>query len=280
MFVNIAVIPNPGKDRFLTVSRSAVKILQALGCSVFSPEADMGCGVQVCPTREALEICDFAVTVGGDGTILHIARDAAILKKPIVGINLGRVGFLAEIETHQLSLLNALPERRFIIEKRMMLSCEVLRKGETVFSTFALNDAVLSKGAVSRMIEFDVYSDDQSLHSYRADGIVFASPTGSTAYSLSAGGPVVDPRINCIVLTPVCVHSLFAARSVIFSENSALNIQIKTTDDTPAFLTADGMDNFPLEREDTVVVRRSEYDLDLIRLKQDSFYSVLSNKIK
>lgn len=279
-FLKIAIIPNTDKDSGLNVSREAAEFLLENGCTVCSCQEGVHPSVQVLSVEESVKKSDIVITVGGDGTILHTARIAAVHRKPILGINLGRVGFMAEVEPHELYLLKALTEGAFVTEKRMMLSCEVLRDGASVFSTFSLNDAAIAKGSVARMIEFDVFSDDETIHSYRADGIVFASPTGSTAYSLSAGGPVVDPKINCIVATPVCVHSFFAARSVIFSENSSLNIKMNTSEDTPAFLTADGIDNFSLRNGDIVNIRRSEHDLDLIRLKKGSFYSVLSKKIK
>ena len=280
MFLKVAVIPNKSKDSDLIVSRNVSDILSQNGCTVFSTEEMTPFSSAVFSAEEAIQRSDIAVTVGGDGTILHVARIASVYETPILGINLGRVGFMAEIESSELSKLKSLTDKSYSVEKRMMVSCEVFRKGTSVFSTFALNDAVISKGALSRMIEFDVYSGEESVHAYRADGIVFSSPTGSTAYSLSAGGPIVDPAINCIILTPVCVHSLFAARSVIFRENTLLQIKMKTSDDTPAFLTADGIDNFPLEKDDIVEISRSAHCLDLIRLKNDSFYSVLAKKIK
>ena len=277
--MKVAVIPNQNKDSDLTVTRSAVSFLLSLGAEIYS-DTPVNEKAVFADTETCVKAADIVLTVGGDGTILHTARFSAAGKKPTLGINMGKVGFMADVEPCELDLLAHLFSGDYTTENRMLLSCDVVRGGDTIFSSLALNDVVISKGTVSRMIEFDILSDGNFIHSYHADGVIFATPTGSTAYSLSAGGPIVSPDLNCILATPVCVHSIKAARPVIFNDNAAISVKINTLNDNPAFVTSDGIENFRLEHNDTVYIRKSELTFQLIRIKKESFYTILSKKIQ
>ncbi len=218
-----------------------------------------------------LDEADFCVAIGGDGTIIHVAKHAVSKNKPVIGVNLGRLGFLSAIEPKELNLLKKLKDGDYITEERMMLS--VVHNEKTYF---ALNDAVLSKGALSKMIDLDVSCNGSSVGSYRADGIVFSTPTGSTAYNLSAGGPVIDASVECIAMTPVAPHSAFS-RSIIFNADS--KISVTPSSEREVFLTVDGEEGIPVNFDDKVDIYKSDKKLKLINFSGKGFYQVLCDKL-
>lgn len=235
------------------------------------------CGILFGEFFSLLEQADYCVAVGGDGTIIHMAKHAAMADKPVLGINLGRLGFLATMEMDQLNLLEKLFSGDYDIEERMMLKVTLQRENETR-SWLALNDAVVSKGSLSRMIEFSISNRDKPVGAYRADGIIAATPTGSTAYSLSAGGPIIDPRISCIALTPISSHSLFS-RSIMFREDSKLYLSPSGTDEQKMYLTVDGEQSVPIFRTDVLTIEKSELPVKLINLTGKAFYEVINEKL-
>lgn len=275
----IALIPNTEKDIDLIVSKQAALILSSLNVNLISTVANIDPCVKICNYNEAIENSDIIISIGGDGTILQIAHQAALKGKPILGINMGKVGYMAEIEPNELSILQKLVDGDYKIEKRMMLNAEVIREEKVYFSGYALNDAVISHGVISRMIDVELYNDDHFLYSYHADGIIFSTPTGSTAYSLSAGGPIVEPGLDCIISTPICVHSL-VSRSFVFSDKSNLYINIKTDNNNSPYVIMDGFINCKLQKFDVVKIQKAKIFTSLIRLKSDSFYDILAKKIK
>lgn len=220
-----------------------------------------------------------AITVGGDGTIIHNARHAAENNIPIVGVNCGRLGFAAELEPSEIKTLLRLLDDDYRINKRMVIDVTVVKKNET--KTYScINDAVISRGQLSRIIDMYLYVDGERTTHYRADGLIFATPTGSTAYSLSAGGPVVEPCMDCVVLTPICPHSL-ADRTVIFNGNSVLSVSAESyTDNNKSYLTIDGQIVVPLTSEDRVIIKKSDYVLKMISFKNRNFYRQVSEKLK
>ncbi len=220
---------------------------------------------------------DVVVAIGGDGTIIHTAKRAARYYRPVLGINAGRLGFMAGLETNELDGLSALIEGRYTIEHRMLLDVTVNSAGEERRYT-AMNEAVVSRGSLSRLVDLEVANHGETVTTYRADGVIAATPTGSTAYSLSAGGPIVDPAVNCMLLTPVCPHSLFS-RSYIFQQDAQLSIRPLLPDGRRVFLTVDGEEGTELADGDTLSVSRCSTDARLIKLKQTSFYDVLNQKL-
>ena len=238
--------------------------------------ADCG-GIRCGEFFALLEEADLCVAVGGDGTIIHMAKHAARAGKPTLGINLGRLGFLAALERDQLSLLDQLLTGDYRIEERMMLEI-TLERGEERLHFQALNDAVISKGALSRMIEVEVSNQGRPVGVYRADGIIAATPTGSTAYALSAGGPIIDPCLSCIALTPISAQSLFS-RSILFDAASRIVIQPAGGENQEIFLTVDGEEGIPIQPGDRLVIEKSPLAVRLLNLTGKAFYEVLNEKL-
>ncbi len=221
--------------------------------------------------------CDIVITIGGDGTIIHKAKHAARFSKPILGINLGKIGFVAGLEPTEIDKLEQLIKGKYTVEKRMML-CVNVKKGETTRKFYALNDVVITKGVYSGLVNLNVTLNNDEITKYVADGIILATPTGSTAYSLSAGGPVIEPSMKCILLTPICQHSMFS-RPVIFGENSKINIKAKTREKDESVLSIDGGRPIIISDRDLVSVEAAKMTVSLIKLKNQNFYKVLNSKL-
>lgn len=222
---------------------------------------------------------DILIVLGGDGSILEAARRASQRETPILGINLGRLGYMAELEMGDLALLDKLVDGTYTLEQRSMLRVELLNAGGELRSfCYALNDAVISNGSVSRLVDVELSEGGNEVATYRADGLIVATPTGSTAYSMSAGGAVVDPRVSCICVTPICPHSLLA-RPLIFSDQSVLEIRNICAREKMLYLTVDGRINFELYRNQVVRITKSNIQTGLIRLKPCGFYQKLRQKM-
>lgn len=222
---------------------------------------------------------DFIIVLGGDGSILGAARYCISSGIPILGINLGRLGYMAEVETDELPELEKLFDGRFSVEERSMIDVSVLKKGkQMIFRASALNDAVISGGSAAKMVDLELSASGRNIGSYHADGLIFSTPTGSTAYSMSAGGPVIDPKMKCICVTPICSHSL-TAKPIVFSEDTVLEAKNICEREKRLFLTLDGKVGFEIYRGDTVKIRESEAKTRLVRLKEQSFCNTLRTKM-
>ena len=231
------------------------------------------------PLESVYAEADILIVLGGDGTILEAARRSAQRGTPILGINLGRLGYMAELEMSELDQLSRLFDGDYRIDVRSMLRVELYSAGGDLRSfCYALNDAVISNGSVSRMIELELSESGNPVANYRADGLIIATPTGSTAYSMSAGGTVVDPRVPCFCVTPICPHS-FGARPLIFSDDTTLQVRNVCVREKMLYLTVDGRINFELYRNQTVRVTKSSMQTRLIRLKNCGFYRKLRQKM-
>lgn len=222
--------------------------------------------------------CDFLVVLGGDGSLIGVAREFAKFEKPILGINFGRLGYLVELEKDDASKAKCLFDGNFRLENRIMLEAKVIRNNETVFSGTALNDAVITKGALSKMIHFKMYADSQEVNSYHADGMVVATPTGSTAYSMSAGGPVVAPELEVLVLTPICSHSL-TSKPIVVSDKQTIRLDAEFRLDEEVVLTLDGQECFRLIAGDSVEITKSVHKTQLVRITERSFFYNLQQKL-
>lgn len=223
------------------------------------------------------EECDVVITVGGDGTIIHAGKHAAQAEKPILGINFGRVGFVAAMEPNELDKLDKLLTKDYICEKRMLLNVKIYQNGSITERT-AINDAVVSGGSLSRIVDLHVLLNDKTVCDYRADGIIVSTPTGSTAYSLSAGGPVIRPDLNCILLTPICPHTLFS-RSLIFGDDDKVTIEVAHDEDEQVYLTIDGQSSFKLQSGDKIEVEKYSKSVLFIKMEDKNFYTVLNDKL-
>ncbi|MEG2429228.1 MAG: NAD(+)/NADH kinase, partial [Oscillospiraceae bacterium] len=211
--MNALIIPNQEKNDVNIYAKKVAEVLKNIGITpMFSDEfAEIfaECDTIIGDFNEIIKNADIIIALGGDGTILHCAKQAIKYDIPILGINVGRLGFMAGLEVSELELLKNLVNRNYRVEKRMMLKC--IHKSQGIINEYiALNDIVLSNGKVSKIIDLQVYANDNKVGNFRADGLIFATPTGSTAYTLSAGGPIIEPEIECISMTPICPHSLIA----------------------------------------------------------------------
>lgn len=231
------------------------------------------------PEIKFTEKVDLIITLGGDGTLLGAARSLAGTGIPILGVNLGHLGFLTDLEMADLfPCLDRLLQGDYIIEKRMMLAAEVRREGASVASFYALNDVVITKGPLSRIIRLETYVGDEYLATYRADGIIVASPTGSTAYSLSAGGPIARPDLGVMIVTPICPHTLYA-RPFILADHEVIRIVMKS-ESSDVMVTIDGQIGFPLKRKDQILVKKADVYTNLVRVRNRSFFEVLRIKLR
>ena len=277
--MKIAVIPNLNKRDAEAYTARIVSLLRQCGAEVLmhvSLAGDYGGTVACVSHEEMVARCDVVIAVGGDGTIIHTARHASRADKPILGVNLGRLGFLAGVERDELHLLRRLFDGSYTVRRHMMLDVTVLgAAGEKTYC--ALNDAVVS-GAQSKIFDFGLSVDGSETYRFRADGLILATPTGSTAYSLSAGGPVLDPQMDCILFTPICPHSLFN-RSTVFSADKRLTVSADSEYSGDVFLTVDGDDPIRIARSDTISVRRSERVTLLIKMDDRNFYDIVNRKI-
>ncbi len=221
--------------------------------------------------------CDAVLALGGDGTILHCAKRAAAFGKPVLGINSGRLGFMAGLERNELDQLDRLLTGEYTVEHRMLLDVSVCSAaGKTHYR--ALNEAVISRGALSRMMEVQVENHGKPVAAYEADGVIVATPTGSTAYSLSAGGPMVDPAIRCVLLTPICPHSLHA-RPYILGDDAEVTLKINQRPGVAVFVTVDGEEAIPVPEDGVVCIKRSQTEVSLIRMNERSFCEILNQKL-
>ncbi len=277
--MKIAIIVNKDKAHAVEIAEKAVRVLSRPGVELMSCNDSPVTGAAVRGSaEEVICACDIAVTVGGDGTIIHNAKFAALYNKPLLGINLGRVGFVANIEPDELDELEKLLTGDYRIQRRMLLDIAVEKDGEERRFT-AVNEAVLHRDSLSNMIEISVSLDGERIITYRADGMLFSTPTGSTAYSFSAGGPVIEPDMRCILLTPVCPHAL-SSRQVVFGENAVLGAEVHPAFTLKCYLTVDGQNYIPISSDDKITVRRSAQELQLIILKEKNFYTLLNEKLK
>ena len=280
--MKIALMPNLSKkDAQFHVTR-IIKTLGEYGAQVLmdKPMEEFFGGLSVLffeDFSKMIKECDVLLAVGGDGTIIHAAKFVASENKPILGINLGRLGFVAGLEMNELHSLRDLVNGNYTIDERMMLSVTYQQDGRT-YTKDVVNEAVLSRGALSKIVDFTIYSQDTVLGQYRADGLILATPTGSTAYSLSAGGPIMDPSMDCILLTPVCPHSL-DSRTVVFRGDTTLTVTGCSQYDSDVFLTLDGEDAVQIFEGERVSVARSPRRVRMIKLKQNPFLQVVKAKI-
>jgi NAD+ kinase len=221
---------------------------------------------------------EFALVLGGDGTLLSAARSIAPAGIPILAVNLGSLGFLTEVPLDDLfQTLESVDAGDCPIEPRSVLECRLLREDCCRETYFALNDLVVNKSAIARLVGFDLFIDDSFVLQYKADGVIVATPTGSTAYSLAAGGPVLMPAVDAFVITPVCPHSL-THRPLVVRDSVEVKIVVKS-DEEQAFLTIDGQLGIPVQREDQIYCRKAKHSVKLFRMRK-AFFDVLRNKLK
>jgi len=274
--MTIAVLPNIDKRGCSETLEKIGVYLKEIGIKALVPENICCPNFEPTPENEIFEKADFIVTIGGDGTIIRYSKRAAEYKKPILGINAGRMGYLANIEQSEYKLLSKLLTGEYSIEKRMLLDVSVSDESGNKNVYRAFNDAVITSGFISRIIDVYTGVDKDKIH-YRADGIIVSTPTGSTAYSLSAGGPIIDPSSNCMCITPICSHTL-SAKPIILDGNKKLNISAFSKKRTDIYLSIDGKKVSAVKPNTKIEVTKSDLYVELISLNDRNFYKTLSMK--
>ena len=264
--MTVYISPNPGKAMAYGISQRAAQILLTHGAQVLMQDGlqaeCMTMGVVYLSQKECLERTDVILTIGGDGTILHEANLSLEYRKPILGINLGRCGFLATCEVDEMEAkLSAVARGEYFLDNRMLLYVRVL--GDDSWEGHALNDVVMTKGRLQQAVDFSIYCDDILVEHYRGDGVIVATPTGSTAYSLAAGGPILDSQTKGIVVTPICPHSL-ASPAMVFAQERKINLCVGQVADEEVFISCDGDAGYSVKAGATAEVRLSDQVVQLI----------------
>ncbi len=279
---HILLCPNAHRDDGLAATRHASELLRSHGHKVvISPFLSDGledtwpADLPTMPLQEALEGAGLAVTLGGDGTILQISRYLAGSGVPVLGVNMGNKGFLAELERSELDRLLEVADGELSVLPRMMLDLELIREGKRVYTARALNEAVV-RSLVS-IVRLQAFGDGREITEFSGDGIIVSSPTGSTAYSMAAGGPIVEPEAACIILTPICTFRL-AARSFVLTDDREVRIRSIDQGDKEVMLSVDGVP-VPFLDGDELIVRRSEQALLMTRVSDRSFYDIVFEKL-
>jgi NAD+ kinase len=280
--LTIGIYPNMAKSGITDVVCQVAEYLLERGARVLLPqEFATACGrPQLAADRHTMmQQISLGITLGGDGTILHVGRELAQAKIPVCGINMGNLGFLTAAELSELQpALAKLLVGDYLVEERMMLVATVLRQNETVFSATALNDVVLTNSASPRLIRLNVYVDDELIAGYPADGYKLATATGATGYSLSAGGPVVSPHVEAMILTPICPHTLYS-RALVVSRQEIVEVKPQSPEEIVA-LTVDGKSDFSMIFGDVLRVAEAPEKARLVRFNDKSYYHTLRRKLR
>lgn len=277
----IAIIPNRNKDIGLVQTKRLLEYLNDKAELYMENSYEvLGNTVNYVSANEVLDNAKYLIVLGGDGTMLQKAAESARKGIPVLGINLGKIGFMTEIEIDDMEVaLSKFLADDFVVEKRMMMKAEIKRNNKTQFYFYALNDVVVSKPAGERITRMELLTNGEAVNRYTADGLIIATPTGSTGYSISAGGPVVDPCMRLYVATPICAHTL-SARSAVLSSDKSLCIRLDSEyGDVDAVVTADGDIQGYIKNSDEIIITQSEYDFEIIKIGEQSFYDTLIRKL-
>ncbi len=278
----ILLCPNPERDIDFALTKKVYRMLKDAGCrpyicSLFAQgEEDIGEHSHPYVLNEDMLDSEMIITFGGDGTLLHASRAAATHRIPVLGVNLGNKGFMTDIERNEIELVMNVVTGDFKINKRMMLDVSVMRGGETIVSDFAINDVVI--GGMARTINLSVFGDGSKIFGFSGDGIVVATPTGSTAYSMAAGGPIVEPTAENIIVTPICAHVLIA-KSFVLAPERVVTLKIGALHGKSAYMSVDGEPTVPLKSGDMIKVCRSQLEAQLVHVADTSFYDKVSKKL-
>lgn len=280
--MTVALYVNLTRKNARKVAVDVINELERLSIDILMPEEFKGefslPNVSFVSSNDFIRMSELLISIGGDGTIIHSAHRAAAYDKPILGINAGNLGFLAGLEKEELYLLKALKDNTYTVDSRMMLSVKHYEGASFIKEYICLNDLVIARGNSLRLCDVEVKSDGRPVFNYKADGIIISTPTGSTAYSLSAGGPVVDTSIESLILTPICNHSLFS-RSMIFKPDCVLQFRVNNYENSLPVFSCDGERGILMKADSLVTVTRSEKYAKIIRIKGDSFADILSQKL-
>ncbi len=282
----VILTPNPYRDKNFQTVRQAMELLRASNvevrvCLPFEVDHSYSLPRDIRFSRldRELPTADMVICFGGDGTILHMAKAATRQNVPILGVNIGTMGFMAELEAGELQQLSRIATGDFTVDKRMMLDVTVHRDRDIIFHDICLNDAVITKGAIARVVHLAVKCDGVQAMECAGDGIIVATPTGSTAYSLSAGGPIVEPEASGILVTPICSHDV-ASRCIVASDKRVITVGLSPDAKRNAYLSVDGGKALRMNIGDVATIKKSTLVTQLVRLKERSFYDVVNMKFK
>ena len=282
----VVMTPNPYRDRNFKYANQAESILKEAGietsiCLAFDVDRnfDLPEDVVLHDLTQELQDADLLICFGGDGTILHASKAATRLGVPILGVNIGTLGFMAELEGSELRALERLANDNYSVEKRMMLHVKAEHEGQLLLEEDALNDAVITKGAVARTVQLAVSCDGVEMMSFGGDGVIVCTPTGSTGYSISAGGPIVEPTAENIIVSPICAHDM-RAKTVVTSAQRTITVEVGRIGRKSAFLSVDGGRALRLNTGDRVTITKSEYYTKLLHLSNRSFFEIVKNKFR
>ena len=278
--------PNPYRDKYFNFAKQAEQILKEVGietktCLAFDVDKAFRLpeNVKLYNLQEEMRDADLLICFGGDGTILHASKAAMKADIPILGVNIGTMGFMAELESGELGELRRLASGEYTVEERMMLHVVAEHEGEVVLVDDALNDAVITKGAVARTVQMSVACDGVEIMSFGGDGLIVCTPTGSTAYSMSAGGPIVEPTAQNIIVTPICAHDM-QSKTVVTAPTRTITVEVGRIGRKNAFLSVDGGRALRLNMADRVTITQSKNTTKLMHLSQRSFFDVIKNKFR
>lgn len=275
------IIPNRIKDEnFEYTSKIAEKlgeISQVYICDEYGCNIN---GTKKLAKTDFYKECDVVIALGGDGTLLRVANEAALCDKPVLGINLGRLGFLTGSESNYfLEEGYKKLAGEFEIQERMMIEAEFTRNAGEVNKIIALNDIVIKRAEYARMDSIDIFVDDELLGTYLADGVIISTPTGTTAYSLSAGGPIADPSLDAMIVTPICPH-LLRARPIVIPSSKTITVSKPCGTEDISAVSADGQEGFMINGGNKVTIKKSKYKTKLVKIEKSGFYNLLSEKLK
>ena len=283
---NIILAPNPYRDKNFQTVRKAVEVLKDSGlnprvCLPFDVDRSYELPKDIRFHRLDREIAnaEMVICFGGDGTILHMAKAATKRDIPILGVNIGTMGFMAELESTELDKLALLAEGKYTLDSRMMLDVTIQRNRDIIYHDICLNDVVITKGAVARIVHLQVKCDGVCALESGGDGVIIATPTGSTAYNFSAGGPIVEPDAKNIIITPICAHEM-GSRCIVASDRRTVTVEMIHNARRNAYLSADGGRAVRLNMGDVATIKKSNLETKLVRLKARSFYDVVSAKFQ
>lgn len=283
---NILLTPNPYRDKNFQTVRSAVKILRDAGidpkiCLPFEVDRsyELPRDLRFSKLERELPNAEMVICFGGDGTILHMAKAATRKAVPILGVNIGTMGFIAELESTELDKLALVAKGKYTLEGRMMLDVTVQRDRDIIFHDICLNDVAITKGAVARIVHLAVQCDGVQAMECGGDGVLISTPTGSTGYSLSAGGPIVEPDAHNIIITPICAHDV-GSRCIVASEKRVITVGMVQNARRNAFLSVDGGKALRLNMGDVVTIQKSKMETRLVRVKDRSFFDVVNTKFR
>ena len=282
--MKVVMTPNPYRDKQFKYAEQARQILLESGLEVaMCLPFDVDRGYELPPhlafsdLKTEIREADMLICFGGDGTILHASKIATAHNIPVLGVNIGTMGFIAELEAGELDLLRKLAAGEYTLETRSMIDVTLTSGSQTVLHETALNDAVITKGAIARVVQLSITCDGVEATSFSGDGVILCTPTGSTAYSMSAGGPIVEPSAKNFLITPICAHAMLA-KSIVVAPDRVIAVRVGKVGRHNAFLSVDGGRAFRLNVGDEIVVKSSQKVTRLVRLKDISFFEILNKK--